>query len=112
MRLFPLKIYLHSIKTTISTVTSRPSFLQFRAVLCVLKLAATSAVISHYVTNKSFLVCVKDEKYAFLVTLRAFWSMRQVKVEIYESEYWEGKDELCMIKLTSEFHHLPRVCPK
>ena len=35
------------------------------------------AVVSKNGNDKSCLVCVKSEKYAFLVTLRPLWSMRE-----------------------------------
>ena len=39
-------------------------------------------VASQNVTNKSFLVCVKSEKYAVWVTLRHLGSMRQGKAKL------------------------------
>ena len=42
-----------------------------------------SAVGSQNVTNKSFLACVKSEKYAVWFTLRSLGSMRQGKAEIH-----------------------------
>ena len=44
------------------------------------KITQVTAVITQNVTNKSCLLCVMSEKYAFLVTLRLLWSMRQGKV--------------------------------
>ena len=43
---------------------------------CVQKLAPISVVVLQNVTNKSCLVYVKSEKYAFWVTLLALGSMR------------------------------------
>ena len=40
------------------------------------------SVASQKVANKSFLVCVKNEKYAFWVTLRLAVSMQQGKAEL------------------------------
>ena len=55
---------------------------------CVRKLTPVSAVVSQYVTNKSFLACAKNEKCAFLVTPRPFWSMRQGEAKINALQYW------------------------
>ena len=53
-------------------------------------------VASQYVTNKSSLVCVKSEKYAFGVTLRLLGSMQQGKAEPC-TIYYLGKAKLSCI---------------
>ena len=47
--------------------------------LSVQKLALIPAVVSQNVTNESYLVGVKSEKYVFWVTLRSLGSIRQGK---------------------------------
>ena len=54
---------------------------------CVRKLTPVSAVGSQNVTNRSFLVSVKSEKYAFWVTLRPLGSMSQDEVKIHALRY-------------------------
>ena len=63
----------------LSHLSVRPSL----RCLCVRKLTPFSAVISQNVTNKSFMVCVDDEKYAILVTLGPIGSIRNSKAEIH-----------------------------
>ena len=55
---------------------------------CVRKLAPIPAVVSQNVTNKSCLVCVMSEKYAFWVTLRLLGSILQGKVELHTLHYY------------------------
>ena len=60
------------------------------------------------------LVCVKNEKYAFWVSLRSPWvyEARQ-SWATYITVLGQAKPaEPLKSKLISEFHHLPRVCPK
>ena len=47
-----------------------------------------SEVVSQTVTNKSYVVCVKSEKYAFLLTLRPLGSMRPGEAELHTLQYW------------------------
>ena len=54
--------------------------------------------------NKSCLVCVMSEKYAFLITLRP---------QSDHSRRGEAEVRILDFKTKwSEFHHLPRVSPK
>ena len=46
-----------------------------------------SADVKQNVNNKIFLVCIKSEKYAFLVTLRLLGSMRQAEADLCELHY-------------------------
>ena len=71
---------------------------------CVRNLTPLPAVLSQNVTNKSFLVCVKSEKYAYWVTLRPQQDLcRRGEAEVRILDF----------KTTwSEFHHLTRVGPK
>ena len=46
------------------------------------------AVVSQDVTTKSCFLCVKSEKFAFLVTLRHLESTRQVEVELFTLPYY------------------------
>ena len=57
---------------------------------CVRKLAPIPAVVSQNVSNKSCLVCINNENYAFWVNVR---TLRQ------------GETMLRISKLTSMFHH-------
>ena len=82
------------------------------SVPCVQKLTPVSAVRSQNVTNRSFLVSVKSEKYAFWVIHRPFGSMNQGKVKIHELRDSARQSRAAYIKLTSVFHHLPSVGPK
>ena len=50
--------------------------------LCVQKLAQIPAVLSQNVTYKSFLISVKSEKYASLVTFRPLGSVRIGEAEL------------------------------
>ena len=68
-----------------------PSILSVLFCPCVQKLTPVSAVGSQNVTNRSFLVSVKSEKYAFWVTLRLAWSMRQGKAQLFIKLLGEGK---------------------
>ena len=80
-----------------------PSFhvgFHFRFRPSVRKPTPIPAVLSLNVTNKSYLVCVKSEKYAFWVTLRPLGFMRR------------GEAELGKLKFTSEVFHLPRLGTK
>ena len=54
----------------------RPSVPSVSSILCVQKLIPVYAVGSQNVTNRSFLLSVKSEKYAFWVTLRPLGFMR------------------------------------
>ena len=45
------------------------------------------SVASQNVTNKSFLVCVKSEKYAFWATLKYLGTMQQVEAELSTLHY-------------------------
>ena len=63
-------------------------------------------------TNRSFLVSVKSEKYAFWVTLRPLGSMSQGEVKIHALQYSARRSRAAYIKLTLVFHHLPSVGPK
>ena len=72
--------------------------------MCVRKLTPVSAVRSQNVTNRSLLMSVKSEKYAFWVTLRPQSDC---------CRQGEAKVRILNFKTTwSEFHHLPRVGPK
>ena len=51
-------------------------------------LALILAVESQNVTNRSFLVCVKSGKYAFLITLRLLGSMRQGEAKLCTLDYF------------------------
>ena len=62
------------------------------------KITPVSAVGSQNVTNKSFLVCVKGEKYAFWVTLRTLGSMRQCEAEIFALQYFVRQSQSAFIK--------------
>ena len=64
---------------------------------------------SQIVNNKSCLLCVKSAKYVFRVTLKPVESMRPGKDKLCTIHYWQGKADLCILKLTSGFHHLPRL---
>ena len=75
---------------------------------CVQKLTLVSAVGSQNDTNRSFLVRVKSEKYAFWVTLRPLGSMSQGEVKIHALQYSVRQSRAVYIKLTSVFHHLVR----
>ena len=55
--------------------------------MCVQKVTPVSEVVSQYVTNKSFLVCVKSKKYAFLFTLRLLGFMKQGEAELPTLHY-------------------------
>ena len=79
---------------------------------CVQKLTPVFAVGSQNVTNRSFLVCVKSEKYALWVTLRPLGSIRQGEPEIHAIQYCARGSRAALIKLTSVFHHFPSVGPK
>ena len=89
-----------------------PSVRSVRSVGSVRKLTPVSAVGSQNVTNRSFLVSVKSEKYAFWVTLRSLGSMSQGEVKIHALQYSARQSRAAYIKLTSVFHHLPSVGPK
>ena len=65
---------------------------------CVRKLTPVFAVVSQNVTNKSFLVRVKSEKYSFWVTLRSLGSMRQGEAEIHALQYWARRSQAAYIK--------------
>ena len=95
---------------TISTVTSLCSSILFCS--CVQKLTPVSAVGSQNVTNRSFLLSVKSEKYAFWVTLRPLGSMSQGEGKIHALQYSARQIRAAYIKLTSVFHHLYSVGPK
>ena len=82
------------------------------SVPCVQKLTPVFAVGSQNVTNRSFLVCVKSEKYALCVTLRPLGSIRQGEPEIHAIRYCARRSRAALIKLTSVFHHFPSVGPK
>ena len=73
-----------------------PSFFQ-SVCLCVRKLQAIPAVISQNVTNKSSLVCVKSEKYAFFVNLRPLRSMRGGKAELRTTFTLFGKAKVSYV---------------
>ena len=90
----------------------RPSVPSVSSIPCVQKLTPVSAVGSQNVTNRSFLVSVKSEKYAFWVTLRPLGSMSQGEVKIHSLQYSARQSRAAYIKLTSVFHHLPSVGPK
>ena len=68
--IFAKKYELFNSEITISTSTSVCSSVRPSVRLCVRKLAQIPAVVSQNVTNKSCLVCVMSEKYAFWFTLR------------------------------------------
>ena len=70
----------------------------FLCVPCVQKLAQIPAVVSKNIANKSCLVCVKSEKYAFWVFLRALWSMKQGKAEIHALQYFARQSRSVFIK--------------
>ena len=57
-----------------------------------------SAVGSQNDTNKSFLVCVKSEQYAFWVTLRPLGFMRQGKAKIQALWYFARQSQSASIK--------------
>ena len=76
---------------------------------CVQKLTPVFAVGSQNVTNRSFLVCVKSEKYALWVTLRPLGSIRQGEPEIHAILYCARGSQAALIKLTSVFYHFPSV---
>ena len=81
-----------------------PSVASICPVLSFQKLASIHAVVSQNVTIKSYLVCVKSEKYASWVTLRPQWD---------RCRRGEAEVRILNFKTTwSEFHHLPRVGPK
>ena len=56
--------------------------------LSVGKLPPILAVISQNVNNKSCLLCVQSEKYAFWVTLRPVGSMKQAEAKIHALRYF------------------------
>ena len=88
-----------------------PSVRPFRPSVCP-KTNSSFAVGSQNVTNRSFLVCVKSEKYALWVTLRPLGSIRQGEPEIHAIRYCARRSRAALIKLTSVFHHFPSVGPK
>ena len=49
-------------------------------------------------TNKSFLVCVKSEKYTYLVSLRLTGSMRQGDAELRTLYYWARQSQATYVK--------------
>ena len=57
-----------------------------------------SAVGSQNVTNKSSLVCVKSEKYAFWVILSSLGSMWQGEAEIHALQYQARQSRAAYIK--------------
>ena len=61
------------------------SFVRPSVILCVRKLAPFPVVTSPSVTNKSYLVCVKSEKYAFGVAARPLGSIGHCRS--YEAEF-------------------------
>ena len=55
-------------------------------------------VASQNVINKSFFVCVKSEKYAFLVTLRPLGSMQQGKAKLRTIHYQARQSQALYIR--------------
>ena len=74
-------------------------------------LTPVSAVGSQNVTNRSFLVCVKSEKYALRVTLRPLGSIRQGEPEIHAIRYCTRGSRAELITLTSVSHYFPVLVP-
>ena len=56
------------------------------------------SVTSQNVTNKSFLVCVKSEKYTFWFTLSHLGSMRQGKAELNTLHYQARQSQAAYIR--------------
>ena len=66
---------------------------------CVRKLTPVSAVGSQNVTNRSFLVSVKSEKYAFWITLRP------------QSDHCrQGKAEVCILDFKTTWSEFQKAC--
>ena len=63
------------------------------------------AVISQNDSNKSYLVCVKSEKYAFLVTPRNLESKRQRKAELQTFHYYLGKAKPTWVQIGAKQTH-------
>ena len=86
---------------------------QFHSVCpCVQQLTPVFAVGSQNITNKSFLVCVKSEKYAYSVTLRPLGFMRQGEAKI-QRLWFRARRSRAVYSITCiSVHHLPRVGPK
>ena len=55
-------------------------------------------VVSHSVTNKSSLICVKSEKYAFLVTTRPLGSKRWGEAELHTLQDQERRSQATYTK--------------
>ena len=64
------------------------------------------------VTNKSWLVCVKSEKYTFLVTTRPLGSKDKEKARYIHFDIRREEAKLRILKLASVFHQLPSFGPK
>jgi len=112
-----LSIYLHvNVSTYLNNYFNFHVCLSFRLLRLfivlrpsVWKLTPVSAVGSQNVNNKSFLVCVKSEKYVFWVTLRLLGSIRQGKAEIPALQYFMRQSPSAIIKTHLNFS-LPPQC--
>ena len=65
---------------------------------CVQKTNSNSALMSLNVTNKSFLICVKREKYAFLGTTTPLGSMRWGEAELHTFRHQERRSQATYTK--------------
>ena len=70
------------------------------------KLTPVSAVVSQNISDKSFLVCAKSEKYAKCILGHPLSELRP------QGFIRQGKAKLRLSELTSVFYHLPSVGPK
>ena len=112
-----LRTYLNNYFNFYVCLSIRPSVCP-----CVLKQHPISTVLSKNVIVKSCLVCIKNEKYVFWVTLRLIGSMRQGKAKLHtlylrwsfsRAAYTMILGKNCKLLIhTLEFHNLPRVSPK
>ena len=72
-------------------------------------------VVLQNVNIKSCVVCVKSDKYAFLVTIRPLGrgrGMRRSRVAYITYNIRREEAKLSILKLASVFHHLSSVGPK
>ena len=67
-------VYFYASKLGLVPRRNLNNYIKFHVCLSICKkLVQIPAVVSQNVTNKSCLICVKSEKYAFWVTLRPQW---------------------------------------
>ena len=76
------------------------------------KLTPVFADISQYGRNKSYLVCVMREKYAFWVILNPWDPWAKAKPRSVHYNIGRGEAKLRISKLTLVFHYHPNASPK